>query len=91
MKMLREQQVIEKMAMGKTSFDTKYIKTKRAKWIYSGRIKRMPEHEVDRLIEEDIAAADDQPVPPSPYFYPRKARDTAATTAPVQPRQRGVS
>jgi hypothetical protein len=58
MKMLREPGVLERMGMGKTSFDMKYIKTGRARWVRDGRIKRMPEHEVDRLIQEDIAARD---------------------------------
>jgi hypothetical protein len=57
MKMLREPAVLDKVAMGKTKFDKDYIKTGRAKWLYSGRVKRMPEHEVDRLIAEDIAAS----------------------------------
>jgi hypothetical protein len=66
MRMLREPPVLDKVGVGKTTFHERYIKTGRARWIYSGRIKRMPEHEVDRLIQEDIAAADQQPIPPSP-------------------------
>jgi hypothetical protein len=64
MRMLREPAVLDKIGVGKTTFDTKYIKTGRARWIYSGRIKRMPEHEVDRLIHEDIAA-EPKPVKPA--------------------------
>ena len=60
MKMLKPPAVYEKLAMGKTSVEEKYIRTGRARWIYDGRSKRMPEHEVDRLILEDIAAADAQ-------------------------------
>jgi hypothetical protein len=69
MKMLREPAVLEKMGMGKTKFDSDYIKTGRARWIRSGRIKRMPEHEVDQLIQEEIAARDAEPLAkPKPAF-----------------------
>jgi hypothetical protein len=57
LKMLREPEVLAKMAMGRTKFNLDYIKTGRARWIRTGRIKRMPEHDVDRLIQEDINAA----------------------------------
>ena len=73
MKMLREPDVLERMAMGKTKFDTDYIKAGRARWIRSGRMKRMPENEVDRLIQEDIDAAP-QPVKPA---VPRRAGASA--------------
>jgi hypothetical protein len=60
MKMLREMgpgSVLDRMGLGKTKFDTDYIKTGRTHWVRSGgRMKRMPEHEVDRLIQEDIDA-----------------------------------
>jgi hypothetical protein len=73
MKMLREPAVLDRMGMGKTSFDTKYLKTGRARWVRDGRIKRMPEHEVDRLIAEDIAVRDASlPEPPKPAL-PREA------------------
>ena len=73
MKMLREPAVLDRMGMGKTSFNTKYIETGRARWVRDGRIKRMPEHEVDRLIAEDIAARDASlPEPPKPAL-PREA------------------
>jgi hypothetical protein len=73
MKMLREPAVLDRMGIGKTSFDTKYIKTGRARWVRNGRVKLLPEHEVDRLIQEDIAARDaGPPVPPKPAF-PRDA------------------
>jgi hypothetical protein len=60
MKMLREfgpDGVLDRMGMGKTSFDQKYIKTGRARWVRNGRIKRMSDQTIDRLIAEDIAAA----------------------------------
>jgi hypothetical protein len=73
MKMLREPAVLDRMGMGKTSFDTKYIKTGRVRWVRDGRIKRMPEHEVDRLIAEDIAARDAWPPEPPKPALPREA------------------
>ena len=60
MKMLREfgpDGVLARMGVGKTTFDSKYIKTGRVRWVRDGRIKRLPEHEIDRLIAEDIDAA----------------------------------
>jgi hypothetical protein len=73
MKMLREPAVLDRMGMGKTSFNTKYIKTGRARWVRDRRIKRMPEHEVDRLIAEDIAARDTWPREPPKPALPRDA------------------
>jgi hypothetical protein len=58
--------VLDRMAMGKTKFQTAYIDTGRARWVRDGRMKRMPEHEVDRLIAEDCAAAEHSgPTPPA--------------------------
>jgi hypothetical protein len=71
--MLREPAVLEKMGMGRTSFHVKYIATGRAHWIYDGRMKRMPEHEVDRLIAEDIAAAATKIGAPVKPAFPRTA------------------
>jgi hypothetical protein len=73
MKMLREPAVLEKMGIGRTSFDTKYIKTGRARWVRNGRVKLLPEHEVDRLIAEDIAGRDATPPSPPKPAFPREA------------------
>ena len=60
---LREPEILQRMAMGKTKFDDDYIKTGRAKWVYLGeRTKGLPEEEVDALIDE-IAAAPRKPMP----------------------------
>jgi hypothetical protein len=67
MKMLREfgpEGVLARLGVGKTKFKEDYIDTGRARWVRSGRLKRMPEHEVDRLIAEDIAAAEHSPPAP---------------------------
>jgi hypothetical protein len=71
MRMLREPDILEKMAIGKTKFKTDYVDTNRTHWIYSGRVKRLPEHEVDRLIAEDIAAA--EKAAPVKAAFPRDA------------------
>jgi hypothetical protein len=84
MRMLREPAVLEKMAMGKTSFDSKYIKTGRARWVRDGRIKRLPEHVVDQLIKEDIeaSAAKQEPAPPAlPESAVRKSADQRKESA----------
>jgi hypothetical protein len=84
MRMLREPAVLEKMGMGKTSFDTKYIKSGRARWVRAGRIKRLPEHVVDQLIAEDIQAseAEREPPPPAlPQSAVRKSADQRKETA----------
>ena len=66
-KMLRPPAVYEKAARGKTKFHEDFIATGRARWIRSGRLRFMPEHVLDRLLAEDIAAADAEPVePPEP-------------------------
>jgi len=64
MRMLRQPAVLDLMAMGRTKFDKDYIKSGRARWIYSGRLKRMPEDVVNRLIAEDIASAESARPPP---------------------------
>lgn len=65
MKMLRETGpggVLDRMGMGKTKFDADYVQTGRVRWVRNGpRMKRLPEHEVDRLIQEDIDAANGVP------------------------------
>ena len=70
-KMLRPPAVYDRMGLGRTTFKLKYIDTGRAQWVRDGRINRMPEDEVDRLIEEDIAAA--QSAPPVEPALPREA------------------
>ena len=67
MKMLREPAVLKRLGIGKTKFKTIYVDTGRVRWIYNGRTKRIPEHEIDALIAEDIAARDaEPPTPPKP-------------------------
>jgi hypothetical protein len=66
--MLREPAVLEKIGLGKTKFKEHYIDTGRLSWVYTGRVKRLPEHELDRVIAEDIAARDANPQPPKPAF-----------------------
>jgi hypothetical protein len=69
--MLRPPKVYERVAMGRTSFKKKYIDTGRAQWVRDGRINRMPDDVVERLIEEDIAAA--KSAPPAKPALPREA------------------
>ena len=88
MRMLRERAVLDKMGMGRTSFKSKYIDTGRARWVRDGRIKRMPEHVVDGLIEEDIAASETA-APPPPAIPNRRPRRQAIAVAPQPaPRRR---
>jgi predicted DNA-binding transcriptional regulator AlpA len=62
MKMLREPEVLARMGLGRSKFDEAYIKTGRTHWVRAPgeRMKRLPESEVDRLIHEDIKAADER-------------------------------
>ena len=65
--MLRPPACYKKSARGKTKFHADFIATGRAIWIRSGRLRFMPEHVLDRLLAEDIAAAEAEPVePPKP-------------------------
>jgi len=73
MRILREPEVLDRMGIGKTKFYDDYIKTGKARWIRLGaRAKGLPEHEVERLIDEMIAERDATPAPPPPAV-PREA------------------
>jgi hypothetical protein len=56
MKMLRAWEVYERMGVKRTTFHNNYIKTHRTEWVRdeNGRINRLPDTEVDRLLNEDI-------------------------------------
>jgi hypothetical protein len=77
LRMLREREVLARVAMGKTKFKEAYVDTKRVKWVRDGRIKRLPEHEVDRIIREDIEAAKAETEPPEPALPESTTRKSA--------------
>jgi predicted DNA-binding transcriptional regulator AlpA len=55
-RLLREKEVLQRLAVGRTTLDEDFIKTGRLKWVRIGpRIKAAVEDEVDTLIEEIIA------------------------------------
>jgi hypothetical protein len=68
-KMLREPDALEKAGLGKTKFKRDFIDSGRLRWLYSGRTKRIAEHELDRVLREDLAARDASPPSrPKPAF-----------------------
>jgi predicted DNA-binding transcriptional regulator AlpA len=53
---LREQEVLQRLGVGRTTLDEQFIKTGRLRWFWLGpRIKVMIEQDVDRVIDEVIA------------------------------------
>jgi hypothetical protein len=65
-KMLRPPAVFEKAGVGRTKFHEVYIQTGRLRWIRNGRIRLMPEHELDQALQEDIAASNAAREPAKP-------------------------
>ena len=68
MRMLRPAEVYALMGVGRTTFDQKYVKAGRVRWVRDpdGRINRLPDTEVARLQREDIEASEANSDPPKP-------------------------
>jgi hypothetical protein len=67
MNMLREPEVCKRSGLGKTRFKEVFIDTGRLRWVRVGRIKMMPEHELDAALADLVAARDAAPLaPPAP-------------------------
>jgi hypothetical protein len=58
-RLLREPEVLARIPVGRTMLEEQFVKTGRLKWCRIGeRIKAAPEDEVDRLVDEIVAARD---------------------------------